>query len=126
MMKALKLLAIGVVFCLLGSVATAEEKKADHVKLAVGTWEVTKSHDGGPPKGGVVEFTKDGKMKITGEQDGMKLSFDGTYKIDGNKLVLTFKIGDKEQPVDLTIDKLDEKTFATTSKNGKVELTRKK
>jgi len=28
--------------------------------------------------------------------------------------------------VELTIDTLDEKTFATTSKEGKVELTRKK
>jgi uncharacterized protein (TIGR03066 family) len=125
-MKAMKLLTVGVVFCLLGSLAVAEKKKADNAKLAVGTWEVTKSHDGGPPKGGIVEFTKDGKIKVTGEQNGMKQSFEGTYKIDGAKMVLTFKIGDNETPVDLTIDKLDDKTFATTSKNGKVELTRNK
>ena len=125
-MKAMKLLAVGVAFCLLGALAAADEKKADNAKLAVGTWEVTKSHDGGPPKGGTVEFTKDGKIKVSGEQDGMKQAFEGTYKVDGTKLVLTFKIGDGEQSVDLTIDKLDEKTFATTSKNGKVELTRKK
>jgi uncharacterized protein (TIGR03066 family) len=124
-MKAMKLLPVGVVLCLLGSVA-GEEKKADNAKLAEGTWEVTKSHEGGPPKGGVVEFTKDGKIKVSGEHDGMKQNFEGTYKIDGNKMVLTFKIGEKEQPVELTIDKLDEKTFATTSTNGKVELTRKK
>jgi uncharacterized protein (TIGR03066 family) len=125
-MKSMKPLAVGVALCLLGSSAAADEKKPDNAKLAVGTWDVIKSHDGGPPKGGVVEFTKDGKIKVSGEQDGMKLNFDGTYKIDGNKLVLTFKIGDSEQAVDLTIDKLDEKTFATTSKNGKVELARKK
>ena len=125
-MSVMKLLAVGVVFCLLGSLAVAEKKKADNAKLAVGTWEVTKTHDGGPPKGGVVEFTKDGKIKVTGEQNGMKQSFEGTYKIDGAKMVLTFKIGDNETPVDLTIDKLDEKTFATTSSQGKVELTRKK
>ena len=125
-MKAMKLLALGVALCLPGWSAAAEEKKGDHAKLAVGTWEVTKTHDGGPPKGGVVEFTKDGKIKVSGEQDGMKQTFEGTYKIDGTKMVLTFKIGETEQPVDLTIDKLDETTFATTSKNGKVELTRKK
>ena len=125
-MKAMKLLAVGVTLCLLGSSAAADEKKTDNAKLAVGTWDVIKSHDGGPPKGGVVEFTKDGKIKVSGEQDGMKMNFDGTYKVDGNKLALTFKIGDSEQSVDLTIDKLDEKTFATTSKNGKVELARKK
>ena len=125
-MKGMNLLAVGVSLCLLGSSAAADEKQADNAKLAVGTWEVTKSHDGGPPKGGVVEFTKDGKIKVSGEQDGMKQTFEGTYKVDGNKMVLTFKIGDSEQAIDLTIDKLDEKTFATTSKNGKVELTRKK
>ena len=125
-MKAMKLLTVGVVFCLLGSLAVAEKKKADNAKLAVGTWEVTKTHDGGPPKGGVVEFTKDGKIKVAGEQNGMKQSFEGTYKIDGAKMVLTFKIGDNETPVDLTIDKLDDKMFATTSSQGKVELTRKK
>ena len=124
-MNAKNLLAVGITLCLLNW-AAAEEKKADNAKLAVGTWEVIKSHEGGPPKGGGVEFTKDGKIKISGEQDGMKLTFDGTYKIDGKKMVLTFKIGDNEQAVELTIDKLDEKTFATTSKEGKVELTRKK
>lgn len=92
----------------------------------MGTWDIIKSHEGGPPKGGVVEFTKDGKIKVSGEQNGMKQAFEGTYKIDGKKMVLTFKIGDSENSVDLTIDRLDETTFATTSKNGKVELTRKK
>ncbi|HLW68335.1 MAG TPA: hypothetical protein VKS79_23665 [Gemmataceae bacterium] len=125
-MKAMKLLAVGVVVCLLGFSAPADEKKADNAKLAVGSWDVIKTHEGGPPKGGVVELTKDGKIKVTGEQDGMKMAFDGTYKIDGNKMVLKFKFGDTETSVDLTIDKLDEKTFATTSKEGKVELTRKK
>lgn len=126
-MKTTKMLAAGVVLCLVGSPALGEEKKADNAKLAVGTWEVTRTHEGGPPKGGAVEFTKDGKIKVSAEKDGVKQSFDGTYKIDGTKLVLTFKVGDKElPPVDLTIDTLDEKTFATTSKAGKVELTRKK
>jgi len=124
-MNAKNLLVVGITLCLL-SWADAEEKKADNAKLAVGTWDVSKTHEGGPPKGGVVEFTKDGKIKVSGEQGGMKVNFDGTYKIDGKKLVLTFKIGDNEQAVELTIDKLDEKTFATTSKEGKVELTRKK
>jgi uncharacterized protein (TIGR03066 family) len=125
-MKTMKLLAVGVAVYLLGSSAAADEKKTDSAKLAVGTWEVIKSHDGGPPKGGVVEFTNNGKIKVSGEQDGMKQTFEGTYKINGNKMVLTFKIGDNEQAVDLTIDKLDDKTFATTSTQGKVELKRKK
>jgi uncharacterized protein (TIGR03066 family) len=123
-MKTVKLLAVALVLCLIGS-AVADEN-TDNARLAVGTWEVTKSHEGGPPKDGVVEFTKDGKIKVSGEQNGMKVTFDGKYKIDGKKMTLTFKIGEKEQDVELTIDKLDEKTFASSSKEGKVELTRKK
>jgi len=123
-MKTMKLLAVVAGLCLLCSAAA--EEKTDNAKLAVGTWEVTKTHEGGPPQGGIVEFTKDGKIKVSGKQNGMDVTFDGTYKIDGKKMVLTFKIGDKEQDVELTIDKLDEKAFATTSKEGKVELTRKK
>lgn len=126
-MNAMKMLAIGIALCLLGSSAAAEDKKtADLGQHAVGMWEVVKTHEGGPPKGGTVEFTKDGKIKVAGEQDGKRMEFDGTYKINGNKMILNFKIDGKEVPVELTIDKLDENTFATTSKEGKVELTRKK
>ncbi len=123
-MHALRLLAVGAVACLLATGARADEKKGDNAKLIVGTWEVTSAHPGGPPKGGTVEFTKDGKIKVTGEHDGQKEEFEGTYKLDGNKLVLKFKIGDDERPVDLTIDKLDDTTFVTTSTQGKVELKR--
>jgi len=90
-MNAKNLLVVGITLCLLNWTG-AGEKKADNAKLAVGTWDVSKSHEGGPPKSGVVEFTKDGKIKVSGEQGGMKVNFDGTYKIDGKKLVLTFKI----------------------------------
>ena len=56
----------------------------------------------------------------------MKMEFDGTYKVNGNKMVLTFKFGDNETPVNLTIDKLDETTCIATGEQGKVELKRKK
>jgi uncharacterized protein (TIGR03066 family) len=126
-MKNLYLPAAMAVVCLLAAVVAADEKKADNAKLIIGKWEVTASHEGGPPKGGTVEFTKDGKLKVSGEQNGMKMDFDGTYKFDGEKkLILTFKFGDNETPVNLTIDKLDETTFITSSEHGKVELKRKK
>ena len=121
----LPLLAVGAMMCFLGAAARADEKK-DNAKLIQGKWEVIASHEGGPPKGGTVEFTKDGKIKVSGEQNGMKMEFDGTYKVDGKKMVLTFKIGDTEQAVNITIDKLDETTCVTTSDQGKVELKRKK
>jgi uncharacterized protein (TIGR03066 family) len=123
--RSLRLMAVGAMMCVLGAAARADEKK-DNAKLIQGKWEVIAAHEGGPPKGGTVEFTKDGKLKVSGEQNGMKMDFDGTYKVDGNKMVLTFKIGDNEQSVTITIDKLDETTCITTSEHGKVELKRKK
>src|SRR5262245_46516863 len=57
-MKTMRLLAVGAIVCLAASFAAAEEKKADYAKLAVGKWEVVAAHAGGPPKGGLVEFTK--------------------------------------------------------------------
>ena len=59
-MKKVIKLTVGAAFFLLVASTNADEKKADNAKLAVGIWEVIKTHDGGPPKGGVVEFTKDG------------------------------------------------------------------
>lgn len=125
-MKKIGQLVLGVTLLFLGSSVTGDDKKADYAKLAVGNWEVTSTHPGGPPKGGTVEFTKDGKIKVAGEVEGMKMNFEGTYKIEEKKLILKFKIEGNEQPVELTIDKLDEKTFATSNEMGKVELRRKK
>src|SRR5438067_1577771 len=51
----------------------------------------------------VVEFTKDGKLTFTGEKEG---KIEGTYKLDGNKLVITAKVGDKEQKMTRVITKL--------------------
>jgi uncharacterized protein (TIGR03066 family) len=124
-MKAMKLLVVGVAVCLSASVAGADDKKGDNAKLIVGKWEVTAAHEGGPPKGGTVEFTKDGKFTISGDQDGMKLRIEGTYKVDGNKLALKFKMGDNEGAVEVTIEKLDDKTMVSSSEHGKVELKRK-
>src|SRR5262245_1572764 len=121
-------MAVGAIVCLLGT-ARAEDKKEekkDNAKLIQGKWEVTASHEGGPPKGGIVEFTKDGKLKVGGEQNGMKMEFEGTYKVKGGEIVLTFKIGDNEQSITIKIDKLDETTCITSNENGKVELKRKK
>jgi len=125
-MNAIRLVAAAAVVGLLGVFAGADEKKADSAKLIVGKWEVVEAFAGGPPKGGTVEFTKDGKFKIAGEQGGNKVDYGGTYKIDGKKLVLNFKMGDNEMPVEVNIDKLDDTNFVTSSDPGKVELKRKK
>ncbi len=111
---------------LLASVAIADDNKDDSSKLIVGIWEVTSTEGDGPPKGSTIEFTKDNKVKVTGDRNGQKMSLEGTYKIDGKKLALKLSHEGNERSIDLTIDKLDEKTFALTNDTGKAELTRKK
>src|SRR5205823_11215047 len=77
----------------LGLVATVRaEEKADVTKeKVVGTWEVIKSEEGGPPKGGTIEFAKDGKVKMTHKQDGKEETAAGTFTLTGNKLTVTMK-----------------------------------
>src|SRR5262245_3195877 len=67
-MNVLRLLVAVAVACALAVGARADEKKADNAKLLVGTWEVAKADQGTVPVGSTVEFTKDGKMKVTHKQ----------------------------------------------------------
>jgi uncharacterized protein (TIGR03066 family) len=122
-MNAVRMLAVGAVVCLLGGFAGGDEKKADRAKLIVGKWEVTKADEGTVGPGAVVEFTKDGKMKVVGGD----MTIDGEYKLTGETMKISFKAGDQEKSHDLTIKKLDDKTLVVNDKDGKtVELARKK
>jgi uncharacterized protein (TIGR03066 family) len=96
-----------------GAGADDKDTKIDGKKL-IGKWT---------PKEGkekfVVEFTKDGKMTFTGGGD-KELKLDGTYKLDGNKLVMTMKFGDKEEKMTRTITKLtDTELTSKDDKDGK-------
>lgn len=124
-MQAIARMAMGFSLVLIASAGFADDKK-DYAKLAVGTWEVTKTEGDGPSKGSEVELTKDNKVKITGERNGEKMSLEGSYKIDGAKMSLTLAHGGNERTMELTIDKLDEKTLALSNDTGKAEFTRKK
>ena len=124
-MNALKLLAAVAVVCLLGTTGRADDK--DYAKLIVGKWEVTKADAGSVPPGAVIEFTKDGKLKITAKKDDMEVSFDGTYKLDGSKVAMTMKRGDKERTNKLTIAKISDTEMSVEGEDGKkVEFTKKK
>ena len=86
--------------------AAAEDKKADAIdaKKLVGKWEPKEK-----PKGVsvVVEFTKDGKMTVNStSDDGTKLVDESAYKVDGNKLIMTLKVKDKEETRTTTITRL--------------------
>jgi uncharacterized protein (TIGR03066 family) len=122
-MSALKWLAVGAVVCLVGGGATA----ADNAKMIVGQWEITKPADGGLPKGSVVEFTKDGKIKVTAKKGDAETTMEGTYKLDGDMFTATTKVKEEERTQTLTIVKLTDTELHVKNKDGKMsELTKKK
>lgn len=98
--------------------ATAADEKIDGAKL-VGKWEPVQ-----PKKGEVMvmEFTKDGKITITGEKD---LKIEGTYKLDGNKLALNVKFMDVEIKEVVTLTKLTDTEMEGKDKEGKAESFKK-
>jgi len=109
-------LALVAVMGLLSGVA-ADDKKDEKIdaKKLIGKWT---PKDGGEKGKFVVEFMKDGKLTFTagGDKD---LKLDGTYKLDGNKLVLTVKFGEKEEKMTRTITKLTDTEMVSTDEKGK-------
>jgi uncharacterized protein (TIGR03066 family) len=123
-MNALKLVAALAVVCLVGTAARADEK--DTAKKLVGKWEVTKAEEGTLPTGTTVEFTKDGKIKVTVKAGDQDMTVEGTYKLDGDKFEIKFKMGDQEHSNTITITKLTDTELHTKDKDGKVVETKKK
>src|ERR1051326_1230204 len=114
-MKFVQLMAAGLVVSLIGASVRADEK-SDHAKLIVGKWEVTKADEGTLPVGAVVEFTKDGKIKVTAKMGDQEEKHEGTYKVDADAFTFNFKIGDQEVSEKITIKKLTKDEFQTTNK----------
>ena len=126
-MNAVRMLAVGAVVCLVATLAGADEKKGDYAKLIVGKWECTKADEGTLPTGTMIEFTKDGKLILSGKMGDQEFKMEGTYKLEGDKFDFTLKMGDQEHSDQITIKKLNDTTLSTANKEGKaVELTRKK
>jgi uncharacterized protein (TIGR03066 family) len=125
-MSALRLLAVGCVVGLVGTGAFADDKP-DYAKLIVGKWEVSKADEGTAPPGAVIEFTRDGKAKVTYKKDDADTTIEGTYKIEGDAFVLTHKRGEEEHTQTITITKITDTDMSTKNKDGKVvELKKKK
>lgn len=119
-------LVAAAITCVLATTVVAEDKK-DNAKLIVGVWEVTKADADTVPKGTLVEFTKAGKLKIKLKIDEKEMVLDGTYKVDGDKFIMTISVEGNEMKQTITIKKLTDKEFATTNEEGKsVELKRMK
>jgi uncharacterized protein (TIGR03066 family) len=101
--------------------ASAQDKDKDKVELKklMGKWE---------PKEGrvVIEFADKGKLSLSVDTDGKSQKFDGTYKLDGNRLEIAIVILEKEQKETLTVKKLTDEELVTTDSKGKEETLKRK
>ena len=127
-MNALRVMTAGLLVIGLLTALAAEEQKADANKdKLVGTWEVVKAEQGALPVGSLVDFGKDGKAKVTAVREGKESTAEGSYTVEGNKLTVTLKHGEKEVKHAITIKKLTDTEFVSENERGKTaEFKRKK
>lgn len=123
-MNALRLLGLGVALLVVTSAGRADD--TDLGKQLVGKWEVTKADEGTVPVGSLVEFTKDGKMKITAKKGDKNETIEGTYKVEKHGFTMSAKIGDMEISHTITVTKISDKEMSTKDKDGKVVELKKK
>jgi uncharacterized protein (TIGR03066 family) len=124
-MNVLRLLSIATLLSSLtvSAWADGEKDKPDNAKLIVGKWELSKVENDPRgfskdfPLGSLIEFSKDGKMKVTVKKDGKEESETMLYKVEGDKIRVTQKKGDKEEELaPLTIKKIAEQELVWEDK----------
>jgi uncharacterized protein (TIGR03066 family) len=89
----------------------AGNAKIDPSKL-VGKWRAKEGAKGG------FDFTKDGKVTITASLGGEQVTFEGTYRVDGNKVISTVEFGGKRQDIALTATKLTDTELVVKDEKG--------
>jgi uncharacterized protein (TIGR03066 family) len=114
-MNVLRFLAAGIIVCMLTASARTDDKKEnpDQAKLIVGKWDVIRSSSmRGLPVGSTIEFSKDGKMKITlrGSKQIIEETSNAVYKVKADMIEYTMKPDPKreEDPREVTIKKLSQ------------------
>ncbi len=84
----------------------------------VGNWTATK---GDMPPGSGIEFTTDGNVVFHMNAKGKEIAVPaGTYKVDGDKIMLTAKKDGKEANETSTIKTLTNEVLVTVDSKGKV------
>lgn len=107
-----------VVSLVLAGWATTQDNpvKVDAKKL-VGKWKATDEKT--KAVNTHAEFMADGKMSVTADFDGKTFVVPGTYKVDGNKLLMKTKIRDLEMDDVAIILQLTGDGLVTETENGK-------
>ena len=121
------ILAVGCAFVVLAANAPADDKAVDKDKI-VGTWKLTKANGKADTESGVVlEFTKDGKLKITtkGGVKGIKggklkdFTEEAPYKVEGDKITIATKERGREHKTTATIETLTDNKLVMVNPEGK-------
>jgi uncharacterized protein (TIGR03066 family) len=89
--------------CCCGLLAEDKKDATIDAKKLVGKWEPKDRKEG---RSAVMEFAKDGKVTATVSPDGKEMIYNGTYKVDGNKLTMTLKLSGNEVTQTHTVTKL--------------------
>jgi uncharacterized protein (TIGR03066 family) len=84
----------------------------------VGKWKVVKASPGTFPLGTVLDLSKADKVKVTAKRGDMEVIHEGTYKVDGAKIIITVKVKGEEQKHVLTITKISETDMVTDHLGG--------
>lgn len=113
---------VGTILAVLALALVVTGARAATTEEIVGSWVVEKG-EGGPPKGTVIDFTKDGKFKATVKDGTKEEIIEGTWKVDKETLTLTFKGNDKE---DLKIKEATKDKLVVESDKGKTTELKKK
>jgi uncharacterized protein (TIGR03066 family) len=125
-MELARLMGTAFIMCVLAVGIRAEDNK-DNAKLVVGKWEVIKAAPGTLPVGAVIDLTKGDKAKVTAKRDDKEVIHEGTYKVDGDKIVIAVKVEGEEQKHILAIKKISDTEMVTEHGEGKtIEFKRNK
>ena len=100
------------------------KKEPTNAEKIIGTWEVVK---GEMPSGSTIEFTKDGNMIVTIIDKGKSMTVPaGTYKVEGETIKASHKVGDKEETETLKIKTLTDTKLITEDEKSKIDEFKKK
>ena len=102
----------------LAAAAAGQDKKDDpfDAKKLVGKWEPTD-----PKKAVVVEFAEKDKFTLSVTVGGKAEKVDGTWKLAGDKLELSAKVGGADEKQTVTLSKLTDDDLVGIGSDGKEE-----
>ncbi len=121
-MKVVSAAALSVVLVAFAGTAKAQD---DNAKKLIGVWVVDKA-SGDLPAGSSVEFTKDGKLVAVIKAEGKEIKFEGTYKLEKDKLNVELKVESETIKETVTIKKLTDDALELEDKDKKVDTFKKK